>query len=267
MTAPVIETARSRYSLVVSSDRAHRLAAQRLRYEVFAAEPGFRFPPNDLGLDEDRFDPYCDHLLVRDELTEQFVGCYRMLPPDGAIAAGGYYTESEFDLSSFADLRPHLVELGRACVLPDHRNGSVVPLMWTGVLRYMRLTGHASLMGCVSVPMRTNPANPTGSEVRGVRDLVLARHASTPDRRVEPRRPVTVDGKSLDELPVPSVLRLPPLMNAYLRIGASICGEPSHDPDFEVADFVALVGRDDVNERYLLRLQAAAARLEEMSSR
>ncbi|MCX5046094.1 GNAT family N-acetyltransferase [Aldersonia sp. NBC_00410] len=267
MTTPVMETVRRRYSLVVSSDRTHRLAAQRLRYDVFAAEPGFRLPPNAHGLDEDRFDRYCDHLLVRDEATERFVGCYRMLPPDAAVAAGSYYTESEFDLSAFAALRPHLVEMGRACVLPDHRNGSVVPLMWAGVLRYLRLTGHTWLMGCVSTPMRANQANPVGSEVQGVRDLVLRRYASAPEHRVRPYRPVVVDGRSLDDLPAPVGWRLPPLLNAYLRMGASICGEPAHDPDFGVADFVALVGLHEVNERYLSRLQAAAAKLDEPVSR
>lgn len=46
--------ARPRYSLVVSSDREHRLAAQRLRYNVFATEPGFTGPDDGTGRDADR---------------------------------------------------------------------------------------------------------------------------------------------------------------------------------------------------------------------
>ncbi|NKW12961.1 GNAT family N-acetyltransferase, partial [Rhodococcus hoagii] len=64
----------SRYSLLVSSDREHRLAAQALRYRVFAAEPGFVIPASDDRLDADRFDDFCDHLLVRDNATDEFVG-------------------------------------------------------------------------------------------------------------------------------------------------------------------------------------------------
>ncbi|MCP2297173.1 Putative hemolysin [Nocardia amikacinitolerans] len=253
---------RSRYSLVVSSDAEHREAAQRLRYGVFANEPGFRIPDNGTGLDADRFDEHCDHLLVRDDVTEQFVGCYRMLPPDKVAAAGGYYTATEFDLAQLDPEGQRIVEMGRACVVPDHRNGSVLTLMWAGILHYIQLTGYEWVMGCVSVPMQDSPADPAGVNVRGVRDMLLGRHASDPERRVHPHRPVVVDGKTLDELTPPSRPKLPPLLRGYLRLGAEICGEPAHDPDFAVADFVALLGLDTINTRYLERLQGAAAALD-----
>lgn len=263
LTAPARSTdsgvERSRYSLVVSSDAEHREAAQRLRYDVFAAEPGFNMPDNGTGLDADRFDAHCDHLLVRDDATDTFVGCYRMLPPDKVTAAGGYYTATEFDLDRMDPVGRRIVEMGRACVVPDHRNGSVVTLMWAGILHYIQLTGYDWVMGCASVPMRENAADPVGVNVRGVRDLLLGRHGSDPERRVHPHNPVVVDGKTLDELPTPSRPKLPPLLRGYLRLGAEICGEPAHDPDFEVADFVVLLGLDTINTRYLNRLQESAA--------
>ncbi|HLS79689.1 MAG TPA: GNAT family N-acyltransferase [Nocardia sp.] len=248
----------ARYALVVASDAAHREAAQRLRHAVFAAEPGFRAPDDGTGRDADRFDQYCDHLLVRDRRSGEFVGCYRMLPPDKAAAAGGYYTATEFDLT---DLDPHgrrIVEMGRACVAPGHRNGSVLTLMWAGILHYIQLTGYDRVMGCVSVPMAARPGEPEGHTVRGVRDLVTARHLTAPGLRVRPLRPVVVDGRSLDELPAPARVTLPPLLRGYLRLGARICGEPAHDPDFGVADFVALLGLDSLDTRYLERLRGAA---------
>jgi len=237
----------TRYRLVVSSDREHRLAAQRLRHAVFSAEPGFAMHGD---TDADRFDEFCDHLLVRDESTGRYVGCYRMLPPDAAVAAGGYYTETEFDLTEFASLRPRLVEMGRACVDRDHRNGAVLPLMWAGVLRYLRLTGHVWLIGCVSVPMGGE-----GENVRAVRDVLRDRHAGPVVAR--PHRPVP----GLETLPAPDRAVLPPLLRGYLRLGATICGDPAHDPDFEVADFVALLGLHEADERYLDRLTAAANRM------
>lgn len=257
--------ARSPYSLIVSSDAAHRTAAQRLRYDVFAAEPGFDIPDNGTGLDADLFDEHCDHLLIRDNATERFIGCYRMLLP-AAAAKVGYYTATEFDIGRLDPLGSHIVEMGRACVDPGHRNGAVLGLMWAGVLHYLELTGHRWAMGCVSVPMRgiAAGANGIGGEqdgvnVRGVRDMLLAKHATDPQRRVRPHRPVVVDGRTLDEIPPPARPKLPPLLSGYLRLGASICGEPAHDPDFAVADFVALLGLEHMNRRYLERLQAAAA--------
>lgn len=253
---------RPRYSLVVSSDRAHRLAAQRLRFDVFAAEPGFAIPSNPDGLDADRFDEYCDHLLVRDEVSDMFVGCYRMLPPDAAIAAGGYYTATEFDIDALDPMGNRFVEMGRACVRPEHRNGTVLTMMWAGILQYMQLTGFQTIMGCVSVPMQAQPEDQPGVNVRGVRDFVLSRHANELDKRVFPYSPVVVGGKTLDELPAPGRPALPPLLQGYLRLNSQICGEPSHDPDFGVADFVATLKMDEVNVRYLDRLNRAISSLD-----
>ncbi|MFE6859076.1 GNAT family N-acetyltransferase [Nocardia sp. NPDC057668] len=252
----------SQYSLVVSSDAEHREAAQRLRYQVFAAEPGFAIPDNEHGLDADRFDDHCDHLLVRDELTDQFVGCYRMLPPDKVTAAGGYYTATEFDVSALDPVGNRMVEMGRACVVPDHRNGSVLTLMWAGILHYIQLTGYEWIMGCVSVPMQQTPEDLPGSNVRGVRDLILRKHGLAPERHVRPYNPVVVQGRTLDEIEPPARPKLPALMNGYLRLNAQICGEPAHDPDFAVADFVALLGLSTVNTRYLERLQSAVASMD-----
>ncbi|MEV6656317.1 GNAT family N-acetyltransferase [Nocardia fluminea] len=261
LTAPAPDSGvgKSRYSLVVASDAEHREAAQRLRYQVFASEPGFQMPANATGLDADKFDEHCDHLLVRDEFCEQFVGCYRMLPPDKVDAAGGYYTATEFDLTQLDPTGNRIVEMGRACVVPDHRNGSVLTLMWAGILHYIQLTGYDWVMGCVSVPMQDSPTDPAGVNVRGVRDQLLGRHACDPERRVHPYNPVIVDGLSLDQMTPPSRPKMPPLLRGYLRLGAEICGEPAHDPDFAVADFVALLGMETINTRYLERLQSAAA--------
>ena len=75
-----------RYSLLLSTDPGLIEAAQRLRYDVFASTPGFTLPATG-HRDVDRFDEYCDHLLVRDDDSGELVGCYRMLAPAGAIAA------------------------------------------------------------------------------------------------------------------------------------------------------------------------------------
>ncbi len=252
----------SRYSLLVSSDREHRLAAQALRYRVFAAEPGFVIPASDDRLDADRFDDFCDHLLVRDNATDEFVGCYRMLPPDAAIAAGGYYTATEFDLEALDPTGRRVVEMGRACVDAVHRSGSVLALMWAGILHYLQLTGHDTVMGCVSVPMQDRPDAVAGANVRGVRDFLLGRHAAEPASWVRPLRPVRGDGRPLDDIAAPVRPAVPQLLRGYLRRGAKICGEPAHDPDFGVADFVALQTLHDADTRYLERLQRAAATLE-----
>jgi putative hemolysin len=253
-------TAGPRYTLLLSTDPALIDAAQRLRHDVFTSEPGFDVsgaaPGFEAGLDADRFDEFCDHLLVREDGSGALVGCYRMLPPPGAIAAGGLYTATEFDMGALDALRPSLVEMGRAVVREDHRNGAVVLLMWAGILAYLDRCGYDYVTGCVSVPVDGGNGEPLGTQLRGVRDFVRKRHAS--EYTVRPYRPVVVDGKSLDEIEPPDRIGVPPLMRGYLRLGAKVCGEPAHDPDFGVGDFPALLDKREADVRYLTRLRSVS---------
>src|ERR687888_1689336 len=107
-----------RYSFLVARRDDEIQAAQRLRHQVFAGEMGATLHTPVPGLDIDFFDEFCDHLVVRDDLTGEIVGTYRMLPPERAREAGGLYSETEFDLSAIAPLRVALVETGRSCVHP-----------------------------------------------------------------------------------------------------------------------------------------------------
>lgn len=256
-------TGQNRYSVLVSTDPANIEAAQRLRYQTFAEELGAALPRAVRGpltgdmIDVDQFDPYSDHLLARDETTGQIVGCYRLLPPDGARGAGGLFADTTFDIGGLNELRPELVELGRATVHAEHRSGAVMGLLWSGIFRYQEITGYQWGIGSLSVQMEDG--GPRGALVRGVRDAALGRHAAPPQYRVFPRNPVRVNGLSLSELPDPGRVRIPPMVQGSLRIGGMICGEPSYDPDFDMADFVVLINRAMVRERYLERLTRSYA--------
>ncbi|BCZ20159.1 GCN5-like N-acetyltransferase [Mycobacterium senriense] len=244
---------------MLSTDPAMIEAAQRLRYDVFTSTPGFALPAAEQdGLDVDRFDEFCDHLLVRDDDTGEMVGCYRMLAPAGAIAAGGLYTATEFDIRAFDPLRPSLVEMGRAVVRDGHRNGGVVLLMWAGILAYLDRYGYDCVTGCVSVPIGGESDVP-GTQLRGVRDFILSRHGAPPEYRVYPHRPVVVDGTAIDDIAPPARPSVPALLRGYLRLGAQVCGEPAHDPDFGVGDFCVLLDKAHADTRYLKRLRSVSA--------
>jgi putative hemolysin len=245
-----------RYTLLLSTDPGLIEDAQRLRYQVFASEPGFELADIAEERDADRFDEFCDHLLVREDTSGELVGCYRMLPPPGAIAAGGLYSATEFDVTELDVLRPSLVEMGRAVVREDHRHGGVVLLMWAGILAYLDRCGYDYVTGCVSVPVRGASDETPGAQIRAVRDFVRRRHASAYTMR--PHRPVVLDGKGLDDIAPPGRVTVPPLMRGYLRLGAEVCGDPAHDPDFGVGDFPALLDKRKADVRYLQRLRSAS---------
>jgi len=230
-----------RYSLLVARDGAEVVAAQRLRYRVFAEEMGATLHTPTPGLDIDDFDEHCDHLVVREDVTGEIVGCYRMLPPERAPEAGMLYSETEFDLRNLAPLRAALVETGRSCVHPDHRTGAVVSLVWAGIARYMFLSGHNWLAGCASVPLTNG-----GSLVAGVWDTVRRKHLAPREYQVRPLRPWDPAG-----IAIPKRTVMPPLLKGYLRLGAWVCGQPAIDTDFGVADMFVLLGLDRIDQRYL----------------
>ncbi|WP_287005163.1 MULTISPECIES: GNAT family N-acetyltransferase [Gordonia] len=235
-------------------------AVQRLRYDVFAAEPGFsdRIGDPTTRRDADHVDEFAEHLVAIDD-EYGVLGCARLLAPPRAIAAGGWYSASEFDLTEINRIGGSVVEMGRACVAPGHRHGAITALLWAAVLRYLDDADYRYLMGCVSVPLSGPGDEQRGSTLRGVRDHVLTRHRAP--WRTTPLHTPLIDGRILDEIEPPSTLTLPPLLRAYLRLGATVCGEPAVDEIFDVGDFVTIIDREHANTRYLDRLRATGARL------
>ncbi|MYU25309.1 GNAT family N-acetyltransferase [Streptomyces sp. SID8352] len=230
------------YTVGLARDEADVRAAQRLRHEVFAGEMGALLPSPEPGLDIDPFDAHCDHLLVREETTGQVVGTYRLLPPERAAVAGRLYAENEFDLSALGPVRSTMVEVGRSCVHPDHRDGAVIGLIWAGLARYMTERGHTWLAGCCSLPLADG-----GALAAATWERVRERHLAPEEYRVRPLLPWAPRGAA----PAGARPPLPALLRGYLRLGAWVCGEPAHDADFGVADLYVLLRMDRVDPRYL----------------
>lgn len=213
--------------------------AQRLRYQVFVEEMGAQIKGQH-GLDVDGFDAFCDHLLVRDETTQQVVGTYRILSPMMAMQAGGYYSAGEFDLSRLAPLSDRTVELGRACVHANYRTGGTINMLWAGLAKYMQAHQYEYMIGCASVAMHDG-GHMAASLFASLRD----EHLSSAEYRVFPHHPLPIEALN-QTLTVPC----PPLIKGYLRLGAQICGEPAWDPTFNTADMLVLLPFSRINPRY-----------------
>lgn len=236
----VVQSARQRSNLEVSLARTASdvLDAQRLRYNVFAGEMGANLQSRTPGVDHDIYDPYCDHLIVRDVHRGEVVGTYRILSPENARQVG-YYAENEFDLTRFHHLRTRLVEIGRSCVHPDYRTGSTITLLWGGLARYMTERRYDYLMGCASISMADG-----GHEAASLYNR-LADHLGPLEYRVFPRCPLPLAALQ-QERPAET----PPLIKGYLRAGAWICGDPAWDPDFNTADLLMLLPMSRLSSRY-----------------
>jgi putative hemolysin len=213
--------------------------AQKLRYRIFAGELGANLPTHMPGVDQDRYDAFCEHLIVRDENSGAVVGTYRILSPEKAHKIGSYYSETEFDLTRLQHLRPKMVEIGRSCVHADYRTGSTIALLWAGLAKYMLENRYDHLIGCASISMAD------GGHAAASMYKRLGEHMSPLEYRVFPRCPLPLAALNNDQ-----PAELPPLIKGYLRAGAYVCGDPAWDPDFNTADLPILMPMSRMDSRY-----------------
>ncbi|MEY2618160.1 MAG: hypothetical protein RL522_1162 [Pseudomonadota bacterium] len=196
------------------------------------------------GHDIDLFDDYCEHLMVMDTATGAVVGTYRVLTPVQARRVGGLYAETEFDLTRLRALRSRMVELGRSCVHPDYRQGSVILALWSALFEFMARNDLDTMIGCASIPM-VHEGIVSGDAAASIWRRVQCDHLAPIEYRVHPRLPLPIErlDDSLDVEP-------PALIKGYLRLGAQVLGAPAWDPDFNTADLPMLMRIADLPARY-----------------
>jgi putative hemolysin len=158
--------------------------AQRLRHAVFADELGARLHTPLAGHDVDRYDDFCEHLLVRHEESGEVVGTYRALTPSQARLAGSSYTDSEFDLAPLAPLRSRMLELGRSCVHPQHRHGAVILALWSALAQFMSHNELDTMIGCASIPLLHGGSAAAAAAAAGAAAAGAGRQAAAPDPRL-----------------------------------------------------------------------------------
>jgi putative hemolysin len=242
------------------------LVAQRLRYEVFARELGAEVQGQEI--DADLYDAACDHLLVIATATDdqngalrvedgQVVGTYRLLPQASAQRLGGFYSQNEFDVESLIKRHPQLsfLELGRSCVLAEHRGTSVVELLWQGIWNYVRAHRFDVMLGCASFE-GTDPQRHTEAL------SFLAQIPRSDDWKVQPQ-PGRASSMALVASEAINVKRaisaLPPLIKGYLRLGCHFGEACVVDQQFKTTDVLVVLPVSAINPRYFARFGAPSA--------
>jgi putative hemolysin len=238
-----------RYQAEIARDESTIRATQSLRYRVFAEEMGAHLHTRIEGLDYDDIDDYCDHLLVREIDSGAIVACTRLLSDSQAEKLGYFYSESEFDLGHVRSLSGRFLEIGRTCVDPNHRGSVVLSTLWNGLAEYVYRGGFNYLMGCASIT-----PGPHGFAVDAVYRQIDPQQFGPKELAVKSKNPVpTWKRCQQDESGIP------PLLQAYLRLGAQVCGDPFWDEDFNVMDVFILLDLTRLQNRYEKRYIASKA--------
>jgi putative hemolysin len=232
------------YEVRMAESMAEVRRAQRLRFEVFNLELHEGLSESyATGLDADAFDEVCDHLLVQQMASGLLVGTYRLQTGKAAAVNRGYYSEQEFDFRPFEEARSRIIELGRACVHAEHRNLSVLSLLWKGIAAYARSHRARYLVGCSSLTSQ-DPA-----QGAAMYQQLATRHLADEPWRTLPK---PSHACPLDNV-AGEVPRVPKLLGAYLSIGARICGPPALDREFKTIDFLTFLDLETLPPQIIQR--------------
>ena len=227
---PIAATERFRVRMAQTLEDV--IECQRLRYLVFNCELGEGLDTSaKIGLDRDRFDFICDHLMVQDVATGRLAGTYRMQSGYRAKGNLGYYGEEFFDFRPFETIRIEVLELGRACVHGEYRNTNVLHMLWKGIARYALSCGARYLLGCSSLSSQDE------NEGVALYGALREKYLVEPSLRTNPVEGHRCRSSNLAVNPP----QMPRLFRAYLDISARICGPPAIDWEFKTIDFLALV--------------------------
>lgn len=208
--------------------------ALKLRFEVFNLELDEGLPQSYINMmDEDEFDKQFHHLLVIENATDKVIGTYRVQDSEMAEKGHGFYTASEFTISLFPfEVIFNGIELGRACIHKEHRNGRVLFLLWKAIAKYLVITEKRYLFGCCSLTSQS-------TEEAWMVFNYLTRSGHLHQSLNIPVEPTfQCPGRVVSNQPE---IELPKLFQLYLQIGAKVCSSPAIDRTFKSIDFLILL--------------------------
>jgi putative hemolysin len=234
------------YSAGFARTREELEEVQRLRFQVFNLELGEGLEESfATERDEDPYDQFCHHLIIRDERSGDIVGTYRMQDRAMAAAGGGFYSDNEYHLEQFPpEVLDDACELGRACIAEAHRSGRVLFLLWRGLFLYLQVNQLRYFFGCCSLTSQ-NPVDGWALHTR----LRRADHLS-PRFSIQAREAYQCPACEPTEIDIADVV-MPRLMRLYLDYGAVMCSEPALDRDFKTIDFLAFFDRSQLPPKLL----------------
>jgi len=218
--------------------------AKKFRFEIFSNSFNSSFPFSQNAVDADSYDEVSDHLIAKDMHSDEIIACYRVIPREARAHLGKFYCESLFDISPIKYLGDQILEVDRFCMHKNYRNGFLILALWREIFNYFYQNNYSAMIGCSSVSFLDG-----GDLASSIYKKLLETGGCFDPIRCTPKFPVNLNFKNYD----PNV-KIPSLFRAYLNLGAQICGKPSIDAVLNTADFLTILRKEDVNQRYLNKL-------------
>lgn len=247
---PLGRTRPPHYRLRFATGGAALARAQALRARVFLGRAD--------GRDADAFDTRCIHVLVEEGGSGVLVACARALClPDGRAAAHDSYAAQSYGLDRLARRGGAMVEIGRFCADPHHRDPDVLRLIWAGITALAERHGADLLFGCASFA-GTDPA-PYRPAFAHLAARHLAAGVLAPSRRA-PEVFAYAEALRGTAPPDPraALLALPPLLRGYLTLGSRVSDHAVIDRQMNTLHVLTLLDVGDIAPARARLLRAGA---------
>ncbi|MCQ2581716.1 MAG: GNAT family N-acetyltransferase [Alphaproteobacteria bacterium] len=244
------------YEVRLTRNKEERKQVRQLRYAVFCEEEGAYATEEQKNLREeyDAYDRFAEYMAVFHK--DKIVGTYRIIDRNDAEKMGGFYTETEFNISKIKKSNGNIAEMSRACVDREYReNGLVMRLLWAGLGEYVVKRKIAILFGVPSW-VGKNPA-----ESAQAISYLYYNHLSP----LHLRATVLSENFADDVNPKMSQMnilprafvdeeiakkQMTPLIKGYLRLGATFGRGVFVDKDFGSYDIFVMVQTKNIDKTY-----------------
>lgn len=223
-------------------------ALQKLRYDELILDYDSSKEAN--GLDASEYDDFCDHLIVKEIDTNKIVGTYRLMTNKHLKHKNEFICESEFNISKLKQCPENILELGRAVVHKGYRQGTVLKLLWSGILDYSKMNNVRYLFGTASFHgVNTDDYKNAFSKVyySNLVDENIMCEAKEPNAPLCVLKPEEID-------PIKAKSEMPSLIKGYLAMGCKVGKGAFIDYDFNSTDIMVILDLQNINETYFNRM-------------
>lgn len=255
----LVEFKKGHFTVKTAANADELTSLLELRFSIFHKE--YKHKKRSVGVDVDELDLVCDHLMIRDDRSGKVVGTYRLNVSD---LSGVFYSESEFEMDSIAKLPGRVLELGRAGIAKEYRNGIVIALLWRGLSAYLDACHADYMMGCASVKT-TNI-----QETAQIHEYLIRKGALGNDHRIQPTTKYTMKGLAdavqqlqadinagrvtVDDAATEKMI--PTLFHSYLKMGVKAYGFPALDAEYNCIDYLIMTPVAAIDSTYRKRFVA-----------
>ena len=225
--------------------------ARRLRYSELV-----HLHNKEISFDDsfDDSDFVYDHLIVVEADTGDVVGTYRLGRREHLKHMDGFAIESKFDVSAIKAADGEIMELSRMAVREDHRDGSVVRLLWKGLMEYCQHYKVKYLFGVVSL----HTFDPQGAK----NFLSYIYHNFVSDEFDLFAKPPVVEMNILPPDQVDMALarkEMHPILKAYMGMGCKFARNAHIDDKMlKSVDVMIVIDYEKINPKYLQLLTHSA---------